>query len=183
MIVSCWGPKSILYLLIKSQSFRSPLSQGCDLHICFSSGMASPPHTLHTCPQYNIPSVFHWSSDSCWLLFSLRGDRKTRGRWSGRNSLFPAEIRLWQCPFPWRVAFGVELSSEHISQWLPFPSFYQGHKRIFLRSSLWESVGFPRGKAPQIVGKPPPSSLSRIQLPRISYFESSPQSASSNLRN
>ena len=111
----------------KPQSFSGPVSLGCDLHKCFSSGVASPPWPL-------IP----W--DEMGSLEGLEWEECPSPSWGETLAK----------PFLLESRTSLSATIGGISQWLFFPCFCQSHEGSFLRSTLWE----PGGKTHKSVEAP-----------------------------
>ena len=104
-------------VLVKSQCFSGPVSQGCDHHNCFSTGMDFPyPSSLLPSLDAVFPMYFTEFPTIVDFFFSLWEGRNTKGGWSGRNSLLPARKRLWKYLFTWTVGLGYGVSLGRISR-------------------------------------------------------------------
>lgn len=126
----------------------------CDIHMCFSSCIASPSTSQPLLPSLGAVSLFYFHKAlTCFnMFFPLYVRQEVWRELLGRELLSSCWVDQ-QITFPWRVGLGYEGGCGCISQWLLFhTSCYSCG--IYLRSSLWESKGISRGEAHKHVGLP-----------------------------
>ena len=84
-------------------------------------------------------------------FFPFSGNKKAK-RMDWKEFPLPSCCKTLAKLFHLNLEFCYRENFSWISQWLPFLSICQGQKRIFLRSSPWETGEAPRDKTNKSVG-------------------------------
>lgn len=101
-------------------------------------------------PPTHFPgcNIVSWFSEQLIpvFVFPLVETRRLEGGWCGRNFLPPAEIKLWQNPFSWRMGFCYREGSRCTLQCrlIPFPcQSYRGYSLYLPRNKAHANVDHP----------------------------------------
>ena len=142
---------------IKLQCLCGSMNQGSDFHECFFNVIMLFCFVLFFTDLYFLPWL-QWSKSislNPWPLlttFSLLAVTRRLKGWTERHPLCPSVLKLWQNSFAWIWHFAIEKTFHGFhNDYLSFPPA-RAKKRVFLRSSPWETGEAPRDKTSKSVG-------------------------------